>query len=200
MNKKNSVNFQQGYTLVELLVVILVVIITGVIIANTLFYTLKAGDKEKAISNLKQDGNFAISQMVKSITYAKSFDGFADAAGTFFNDCIPQSAPTPTPNPNQIRQIKITSFDGGQTTFICNPGACTGSTSISSKSAALAVAADLTSSSVCVSECNFTCAQSSSFSPVTIGIHFRLQQKSGNFSENQASIIFDTTATMRNTQ
>ena len=100
--------------------------------------------------------------------------------------------PPPTPTPTQYHYLKITGFDGGITTFICN-----GST-IASASATTSVSL-IDTSSVDASICYFTCSQNNIFSPPNIGINFSLTQK-GNpqFFENKAKADFQTSVSVRN--
>ncbi len=104
----------------------------------------------------------------------------------------PTPTPGPTPTPTQYHYLKITGFDGGITTFICN-----GST-IASASATTSVSL-IDTSSVDASICYFTCSQNNIFSPPNIGINFSLTQK-GNpqFFENKAKADFQTSVSVRN--
>src|SRR5947199_8257841 len=97
-------NFQfsksRGFTLIELLVVMSIFIVVGGLLVSVLFVTLRGSNKAETVSVVKQNGTFALSQMVKQIRYARSLDAPLS--------CVPTSnAPT----------ISITSLsDGGQTT------------------------------------------------------------------------------------
>src|SRR5471030_3143176 len=111
----------KGYTLIELLAVIIVMVTVGGIITSILVSALRGENKTNATTQVRQNGDSAISQMYKSIAYAKSFDGISTDNVNFDINCVPGNppAPTPTPTPTAYKYIKITSFDGGQTTFAC---------------------------------------------------------------------------------
>ncbi len=115
---------------------------------------------------------------------------------------LPTSTPTPTPTPPlpKYNYVKITSFDGGVTTFSCLDSiAHPPNGQIASTSASASIPLVDTNSSVTVNSCWFTCLQNSLSSPVTIGINATLSaQTTSSFFERQATIPFQTSVTMRN--
>ncbi len=183
-------NFDRGYTLIELLAVIAIVVVVGVIVAGILISSLRGGSKSNVLDNVRQNGNHAITQMSKMIIYAQSFNGVSTNGGFYKTNCyqaIPPS-PSPTPAPIAYKYIKITSFDGGQTIF-----SCSGST-IASNGASLI---DISTTSLV--SCYFSCTQTNFGQAPTIGINFTLSQNtSSNFAEKQATIPFETSITIRN--
>src|SRR3989344_4471058 len=64
-----------GFTLVELLVVILVIFSVGVLISSVLFSALRGANKTNTIDLVRRNGNSAITQMSRMIRYSQSFDG-----------------------------------------------------------------------------------------------------------------------------
>jgi len=184
---------QFGFTLIELLVVILVIFSVGVLISSVLFSALRGTNKTNTIDTVRRNGNFAITQMSRMIRYAKSFNGVSTDGTSYTTNCIvtiPPS-PTPTPTPVQYSYVRITSFDGGVTTFICN------SSSIASQASTLVSLID--TQSVSITNCYFTCLQDSINSPPNIGVNFNLTQK-GNpqFFEKKDSVNFQTSVSIRN--
>ena len=181
---------QQGYTLIELLTVIVVVVIVGTIIAGILVSSLRGGSKSNVLNNVRENGNYAIVQMSKMIAYAQAFNGASTDGLVYSSDCtvaIPPS-PSPTPSPVPYSYIKITSFDGGQTIFSC------ANSTIASNGASL-----IDTSSVVVSNCSFSCSQDNYGQLQTIGINFTLSQKStANLAEKNASVSFQTSVRIRN--
>ena len=185
---------QKGFTLVELLAVMFILVSVGGIVTGILISSLRNGSKGNTINDVRQNGQFIISQMSKMITYSSKFCGLSvDGAGnldscdnptsgnTFTKDC------TISPSPS-FNYIKIQSFDGGQTVFSCN------ASTISSNSASM-----LNASSFSVTSCSFTCSQASSFSPPNINISFTLSKVNpGLFVENNVLIPFETSLTIRN--
>lgn len=188
------INSKKGFTLVELLAVMFILVTVGGMATAILISTLRNGSKGNSINDVRQNGQFVISQMSKMITYSSEFCGLsADGAGasddcdqksqanTFTTDC--SISPSPSYN-----YIKIRSFDGGQTVFSCN------GTTISSNGASM-----INASGFRVSSCSFTCSKISSTSPPNINISFTLSKlNSGLFVENNATIPFDTSITVRN--
>jgi len=188
---------QKGYTLVELLAVIAVVIVVGVIISGILVSSLRGGSKSNVLDNVRQNGNNAIAQMSKMILYAQYFNGVSTNGQFFTTNCTqaPVVSPSPTPAPVNFKYLKITSFDGHQTIFSCsNTDSITGDVTISSGSASL-----IDNSTVVLDTCSFSCLQNNIGQPAIIGINFTLSQKtSSTFSEKKATIPFYTSITIRN--
>lgn len=188
--KKN--NF--GFTLVELLTVIFILVSVGTIISAVLVTALRNGTKGNTINDVRQSGEFLISQMSKMITYSSEFCGMStdgsgssdscdspSAGNTFTTDCI--TAPSTT-----YTYIKIKSFDSGQTVFSCTNG------TIASNGASM-----INSSDFAIGTCSFTCSQTNSFSPRILDIKFTLNKSNGGgFVENNTTIPFETSVTLRN--
>lgn len=195
MIKKNSFD-NKGYTLVELLAVIVVMVVVGVIITGILVSSLRGGSKSNVLDNVTQNGNNAIVQMSKMISYAKNFNGISTDNITYTTNCtqvIPPS-PSPTPTPVAYKYIKITAFDGGTTVFGCNGPSDSPPNTIASNASSL-----IDATSVAVSSCYFSCTQSGFGQIPTIGINFTLQQASASsFAEKTATVPFETSITMRN--
>lgn len=174
---KRILNIQTGFTLLELLAAMVVLIAVGTIIGAILFASLRGATKTNTITNVRQNGNYAISQMTKMIRGAKTLD--------LPDPCV--SPPSPTPIPT-YPSVTFTSFDGGQTIFSCD------SDTISSNSASL-----LDTSVVSLLSCSFTCSRTSFSDVPTIGINFTLIQSGiSAFNEKKASIPFQTTVLLRN--
>jgi len=175
---KNS----KGYTLIELLAVMVVMITVGLIVATILVSSLRGSNKTNTINTIRQNGNYTILQISKMLEFAQSFGGVYDPqTSSYRTDC---SSPS-----SQYNSIKITSFDNGTTTFSCNlPNA-----KISSNSASL-----INSNEVSLTQCYFTCSRNVSVPP-TIGINFTLSQKSATAPfEKRETINFQTSVLMRN--
>jgi prepilin-type N-terminal cleavage/methylation domain-containing protein len=181
---------QKGYTLIELLAVIIILVTVGALITSILVTSLRGGNKSNNVNDVRQNGNYIVSQMSKMIAYSRSFDGVSTDGVNYVNDCTVVQPPAPTPSiaPVAYSYIKITSFDGGQTVF-----SCTGS-SIASNGASLTNTTNLN-----VSSCSFYCSQTNVLAPPTVNINFSLSKiNSGFFVENQTTIPFETSVTPRN--
>ena len=182
--------FKNGYTLIELLAVIIILVTVGMVITSILVTSLRGGNRSNTTNEVRQNGSYILSQMSKMIAYSRSFDGVSTNGTDYSTDCtvIQPPVPTPSPAPVAYRYIKITSFDGGQTVF-----SCTGS-SIASNGAELTNSTNLN-----LSSCSFYCSQTNVLAPPTIKVNFTLSKtNSGFFVENQTTIPFETSITPRN--
>jgi prepilin-type N-terminal cleavage/methylation domain-containing protein len=177
-------NNQKGYTLVELLIVMFILGTVGTIALSIFVTSLRGGNKSTSVNDIRQNGNYAISQMSKMISYAQVFEGVCKSS----DDCTNPAnfTTTCTDQGQSYSQIKIMSFDGGETIF-----SCVGNT-ISSNSASLTNVSDML-----VTSCNFSCTRSSAAVSPTIDVIFTLQSR-GNLAENNAKITFETSITPRN--
>lgn len=189
-------NCQSGYTIIELLAVIVILVSVGTIITSILVSTLRNGGRSNTVNEVRQNGNYIIVQMSKMIAFARSFDGVStgetDTEGNlvFTTNCVVTNPPSPTPPPLPVAYsyIKITSFDGGQTVFSCSGG------TIASNGASL-----VNTESLNVTSCSFYCNQPTILSAPTLDINFTMQKKTTSlFVENQAIIPFQTSVTPRN--
>jgi prepilin-type N-terminal cleavage/methylation domain-containing protein len=106
------VNRKSGFTLIEMLVVISLVVIIALIAGNIFFTTVRSSTKTRLSTDLKQKGNYALTLMERMIRQASEI-----------NDC-------------QTDEIEITYLDEQTTTFSCSGG------EIASNSANLAVLTD----------------------------------------------------------
>jgi prepilin-type N-terminal cleavage/methylation domain-containing protein len=181
-NKKS----QSGYTLIELLTVMVVLVAVGMIITSILVSTLRSGDKSTTTNYIRQSGNYAIAQMSKMIAYAKSFNGVYDETNKIWTDCVN------SPANQKYHQVRITSFDGGQTIFKCDTGAQV----LSSNSANLINPLDTSA------VCSFTCSQNDASTSPTINVDLVLQKLTSTgitlLPESQTKIDFQTSITLRN--
>lgn len=165
----------KGFTLIELLIVIGIFAFLGTITLSVLFVTLRESKKTEVSATIRQNGDFALTQMLRNIRYAKSLDSPAA--------CVPTAS---------VSAITITSLtDDAQTTYSCPAGA---SQTISSNSASL-----IDTNAVTVVSCSFTCTQTSlTYAPV-IKIQYTLRSKNANgFTESSVTIPFESTVVLRN--
>ncbi len=192
----------KGYTLVELLAVILILVSVGGIITAIITASLRGSNRSTNVNEVRQDGNFALTQMARAIRYAKSFEGVKTNGGTFTKDCTVTLPPagTPTPTPIPYKHIKIIGFDGGETTFSCQDGSADNPKTVSSISAGLNSVNLISSGKVTITSgsCYFICNQQNSNLPPTIDINFTLSPLSQTVIENTVSIPFQTSVIFRN--
>jgi len=187
-NKK----LQVGYTLIELLTVMIILVTVGTIIISILVSSLRSGNKSATTNDIRQNGSNAIAQVSKMITYAYSFDGVNDG-NAWYTDCLSSTLGAV----NKFYSVRISSFDEDQngnhlqTTFNCSDMV------LSSQSASMTTPLVNPDTSA---TCWFTCSQNSLVTPPTIGIDLTLQKKATGtlLPESQAVIHFQTSVTMRN--
>lgn len=167
---------QQGFTLVEMLTVIVIFVVIGVIAMSILITAFRTSQKTDIITLIQQNGNYALSQMAKTIR---------DARGLV--------SPFPCSPPVSGNTISILTPDDQQVTYSCGGQPPT----IASNGASL-----LDTNTVALQSCSFTCSQSSPSDLPIIQINFSLQQQSNSkFSENIASasaVNFQTSVGIRN--
>jgi len=190
---KFKINNCDGSTLIEMLAVIVIFAIIGGIISAIFASSLRGSNKANVTNEIRQNGNYALLQMSRMISYARNFDGISvDGSDESYQDCYfsPIGAGTPTPQPVDYHYLKITSFDGGQIIFSCNT---------KSEEIIASNGASLVNTSVVRAEnCSFNCVQKSAASPPTIKISFTLSEKNeNNFFEKKATIPFETSVTLR---
>lgn len=188
MRTKIIKNNNSGYTLIELLAVMIVLVTVGVIIASILVSSLRGTSKTNVIDEIRSNGNFTLLQMGRMISFAQNFSGVSTDNVTYTTNCTVQPSP-------RYRYIKIKSFDDKETIFSCN--ILGNPPTIASNEASLIntekVSLDPPDS------CYFTCSQINLSESPVIGINFILSQSAASgFFEQKATIPFETSVTIRN--
>jgi prepilin-type N-terminal cleavage/methylation domain-containing protein len=172
-----SIKNNSGFTLIEILIVIFLFSLITMTGSNLLFSILKTTSKAQIEKEIKQNGNYAISVMEKSIRNARGIDT---------TGCVA----------NQ-KQLTITNQDGSQTLFRCFDNEsvakiASDSSPLTNANVTVGTPGQLCTSSSLTFEC-----QSTSFPPL-VKISFTLKQAKANPSvENQASVFFQTTVSLR---
>lgn len=165
---------QAGFTLVEMLAVIAIFVVIGGIVTSILVTSFRTSNKTDIVTAIQNNGNYAISQMAKTIRDARKLQ-------TPF-PCVPSV---------NASSITVLTPDNQQVTYAC------ASSTITSNSASL-----LDTSQVSLQECSFTCMQESESDLPVIRIRFSLLQKStSTFAEQIASasaVVFQTSVGIRN--
>jgi prepilin-type N-terminal cleavage/methylation domain-containing protein len=168
----------KGFTLIELLVVISIFVILTTIILSTLIVVLRGSKNSDSLILVKQNGNYAMTQMIRMIRFAKSLDSPVTCDSTPLNS------------------ITITTFDLNQTTFSCPVDSLPTPNFIASNSANSTKLTNM--QTVGVSTCSFVCTQSSTGPPL-IKITFSLKKINSNgLPEGDVTIPFQSSVTMRN--
>lgn len=190
-----SSELNRGFTLVELLASIIVLVAVGSVIAGIITSSLRGTNKTTTIENIRQSGNYALSQMSKNIEYARVFNGLSNDGVNYVTGC-PFSTPTPPVQPQAIETnynyIKVTPLSNSSITYNCT----------SSPIATISANSDplIDANVVSLISCILVCVQTESTDAPIIKIGFTLGPKnSNNLLENSTPpISFETSVTMRN--
>lgn len=181
LHKKKTSYQQAGFTLIELLAVIVVFVAVGGIIVAIITAVLRGNNKTNTLNSLQANGDYAISQMTKSMRNATTL------LSPF--PCGVINTPTAT------TAVQLAFPDGSVTTFSCKDSS--NAANITSNSASL-----INTNAVTVTACSFTCGQNSPSDYPIIGINFSLQAKNANsLVESTASLSavqFQTSIVIRN--
>jgi len=191
----------KGFTLVELLASIIVLIAVGSVISGIIASILRGSNKTNTIENIRQSGNYVLSQMSKDIEYALPFDGKNTglsniASPTLYDtNCAASLNPTPTPI-TQYSYITIESANNVITKYNCSGS--TSSDSVLKKDGVSLI--DLTS--ISLQSCSLQCVQSKPTDIPIIKISFKIGPINQNkLVENSTPpILFETSVTVKNYQ
>lgn len=178
-----------GFTIVEMLVVMTVLITVGTIILSIFVISLQGTLNTNSQQIARESGQFALTQITRQIKFAKEFNGVTnDPAGGYKLACSPRDEDN---DAQEYSHIQITGFDSGITTYSCNEQVNSqgkSSYQLASNSALL-----LKSTKQKVTKCQFTCYQDDPYDPPTIGISFEIQ-----YNESKPPLPFQTTVIPRN--
>lgn len=159
---------KNGYTLVELLVVIVAFAVISIVASETIILTLRGTYKADAISKVRQNVDYAMSSMERQIRGAQSITSLCD------NKAYPQ--------------IDFIDQNSNPVSFACVNINQTGQDSSISSSSGTITANNLT-----ISQCSFTCLQSSGGSPPSVLISITAKDTSGQ----NAAVSAETQVTLR---
>lgn len=179
--KKQFNKVNDGFTLMEVLVTILIIGTLGVVASSILFSLLRGAAKTETLKEVKQNGDYALSVMEVKIRNARSVVSPSPCTGA------------------QLTSVTILNPDATQSTFQCTNGrieeAIVGGAS--------PVTRQLTSTSVAIPTCDvanisFTCSSSPTTGKNAVLIKFTLKQASAVTTAEGASVSFETQVTLRN--
>jgi prepilin-type N-terminal cleavage/methylation domain-containing protein len=180
---KKPAHFSDGFTLIEVIVVVALSVMITLAATSLFMTTLRASNKKVMISRVKDEGDYALSQMEFLLRNAVKL--VADPSNPAAPVCSSGST-----------SISFKSADGGTTTLYATNG--TGSV-IASKSATLANPVYLTSDAVTLTNLAFTCQQSVGSTGTYVKVSFTLQKDSTEFNEPQPTTQdFATSVSIRN--
>lgn len=175
---------QKGYTVVELLAVVTILVIITGIIAALITQTLRGSSKTNITNQVAQAGNYVTSVISNAIISAENV---VAVGGENVNDC------TQNPEGNSIELL--ISQEVGTVLYAC------ANDTIASNSASLIDTNRLMIDSTDSSACYFKCLQQNNdpYTPPIIEFGFTISQKAENvLFENRESAPFETSVLMRN--
>lgn len=174
---------EKGYSIIELLTVIGILVIITSLITAILYSTLRGSGKTKITTAVAQNGNYALSVISNAII---SSDAVTSIGANPINDC------TASPS-GQMIGLK---YPDGSTVSI----SCSGNT-ISSNSASLIDTTQVQIDTSNPANCYFYCSQNSTdpYAVPVVGFGFTITEKTGSsFFENKSSAVFNTSVSLRN--
>lgn len=173
-----------GYTIIELVIVIMVMLVVGGIIVGILYSAIRGTTKARVNNNISQNGSYAITVMTNFLANAKALIQVTDPFGNVFDSCVSDGI-----NPIDGVSVTIQNYDGGITTFACENGY------ISSNSASLIHTEDV---EMITETCRMLCIQDSFYSVPRIDISFELQNKNAQDPATSGRSLFETSVNLRN--
>lgn len=180
----------RGYTLIELLAVIIVLSAVGLVIGAIIISAFRGTTKTNAVGELRQEGNNRLSELSKMVEFSQSFDGVSTDGINYSPNCLTEDPD----NPTQYKYLKVTDFTNAELILSCSIDPDTNNPTIASNGASL-----ITSDSIAVTLCYFTCTQDYLAEPPIIGLYFDLEKTVGTgVSDQNYSASFETNIVMRN--
>ena|SRR3989344_9178114 len=188
---KFGMTAEKGFTLVELLSSIVVLVAVGSVIAGIVTSSLRGTNKTTTIENIRQNGNYTITQMAKNIGYAQVFNGLSNDGVNYVTSCPFSTAPTPAPVTTNFNYIKVTPLNSNPITYNCTSTPPT----LTANGTVL-----IDPNVVSLLACSLSCVQTGSTDVPIIQIGFTLGPKNAsNLVENSTPpILFETSVTIRN--
>lgn len=198
---KLNINSESGYTLVEMLASIVIIVAIGSVIANVITSSLRGTNKVNVIESIRQSGNYILNQITKDVTYAQVFDGISTGINPEHNTVCPSLLPSPSPAP-AVTELTIKTAQGLVVKYECSgsgPGSVLRRTITQTDGTVISGLFIDPSSSISLKSCSLSCDQYSGV-PI-IGVDFAIGSKSpSNLAENNSGsdTSFKTSITMRN--
>lgn len=165
---KNS----QGFSLLEILVVVSIFAVLGILITRSVLLTLSGGRKSESLIGVRENLNYSVGIIERNLRNADSI--------------------TACPNPDPLK-ISYTDQNGNTTSFSCVEDIGTVGY-IASGEGAFKV--KLSSDTVDVTDCSFVCATASG-TPSSVTINLEAKDASASGSEN-STVTTKTQVFLRN--
>lgn len=161
-----------GFTLIETLVVVALFVIVGGISVNLLFSAMKSSTKAAMMNQLKQNGDYALAVMERTIRNAKNVNSACLPAGSTLNILEVQNIDETTTSFNIDTTINNKIFKGSE--------------ALTSDDIAFFGSANY-----------FVCSQTTG-KPASILINFTLTPKNWGSNDPAPTMNFQTSITLRN--
>ncbi len=184
---RNLLKQQHGYTIIELLAVISILVVISGIISGILFSTLRGSNKTRVLTEVSQNGNYVTS-------YINNVLIDSNAVTEINGEIIPDDLSDCTASPSGAT-ITVKRLDGTSTAFACEDVG--GVYTITADDNSLV---DTQVVAVEEGSCAFFCSQKSddSYSTPIVGVSFGLEGIISDASESQGSGTFNTSISLRN--
>lgn len=185
--------FSNGFTLVELLASIIVLVAVGSVISGIITASLRGTNKTTTIENIRQNGNYAIAQVSRTIEYAQVFNGFSNDGTTYIITCPFLPSPTPpAPVTTKYKFLKVTQLNNDPIVYNCTSSS---PFTITANGASL-----IDTDSLALTECVLACIQSRATDVPVIKVSFKLGPKNSNslVESSTPPILFETSVIIRN--
>ncbi|MBI4096648.1 MAG: type II secretion system protein [Candidatus Levybacteria bacterium] len=192
MKPKSKVG-KEGFTLVELLASIAVLVAVGSVIAGIITASLRGTNKTNVIENIRENGNYALSQISRSIEYAQAFNGLSDNGTDYTVSCRFSTSPTPAPVETPYKFVKVTPSNSNSIEYSC---AISTPATITSNGASM-----IDTSSIVLTDCVIACVQTRATDLPIVKVGFKLGPKknpTGLAETSSPPILFETSITIRN--
>lgn len=185
---------EKGFTLVELLASIAVLVAVGSVIAGIITASLRGTNKTNVIENIRENGNYALSQISRSIEYARVFNGLSDNGIDYAVSCPFSTSPTPAPVKTVYKYVKVTPPNGNSIEYSCKTLA---PATITANGISM-----IDTGSIALTDCVIACVQTRATDIPIVKVGFKLGPKDqvpGGIAENSSPpILFETSITIRN--
>lgn len=175
-----------GFTLVELLVSIAIVITSATVVVAIITASFRGSAQTGINEQLRLEGNSAISQIGKMIQFADGFEGVVDGSQVVDNAAVEYSSCVSNDEGATFSDLRL-NVDGETTTISCKDS----TVQINSVSV-------FDSANLVVDNCAITCSQVNTADSPVIGIEFDLSKNISTQVEQRSSMHFEKKVKMRN--
>ena len=176
MIKRNS----QGFTLIEMLVSIAIIITTTTVVVAILASSFNGITKSTISEDVRQNGNSALSRMTRTIQFAQSFQGVSANGTDYITNCSLSGG-------DAYSHIRVKTNSQTLTMSCSDEDIMMGTSSL----------IDENKVGITPDSCSITCLQESSIIPPVLGISFGLFNAAAT-DQKKSEIFFSTSVKMRN--